>query len=191
GGPRAPWWTRRIVLGERAEQIESKHTPPTVREVASREGAVAVQTTGLAKSFGATQALRNCSLTLRAGEIHAIMGENGSGKSTLVKILSGVYPPDRGAFAILSGSVDTPSSPSAALAAGICTVFQEVLVAGQRSVLANVWLGTDGLFKQRRSPAAKRTRTREVLGQLLGDVPDLDGPVERLSLSGRQACCIA
>ena len=51
---------------------------------------------GLAKSFGATTALRHCSLTLRAGEIHALIGENGSGKSTLVKILAGVHRPDAG-----------------------------------------------------------------------------------------------
>ena len=52
--------------------------------------------TGLAKSFGPTQALRECTLELRPGDVHAIIGENGSGKSTLVKILSGVHRPDAG-----------------------------------------------------------------------------------------------
>src|SRR5579863_3923862 len=111
-------------------------------------GDVVLRVRGLAKAFGATQALRDCSLELRRGEVLALMGENGSGKSTLVKILTGVHRPDRGTLEIAGDEVPYVASPRAAVDAGIATVFQEILVAGQQSVLANVWLGRDGLLRR-------------------------------------------
>lgn len=144
-----------------------------------------------AKAFGATQALRSASIEVRTGEIHAIVGENGSGKSTLVKLLAGVHRPDRGEIAIGSTTVDRLASPKAALRAGIATVFQEVLVVEPRSVLENVWVGTDGLFRDNTPAAVKRERATAVLAELLDAAPPLDLPAEALSLSDRQACCIA
>ncbi len=146
---------------------------------------------GLAKSFGATRALRSCTFDLRAGEVHAVIGENGSGKSTLVKILSGVHRPDAGRIALGGEAVRARRTPRAAQEAGIVTVFQEVLVVGPQSVLANVWLGSDGLFRAHVSNAEKRERAEKALGELLDAVPPLDAPVESLSLSARQTCCIA
>lgn len=146
---------------------------------------------GLAKAFGATRALRSCSFDLRAGEVHAIVGENGSGKSTLVKILAGLHRPDAGEVR-LSGAVGgRRRSPRMAQQAGIFTVFQEVLVVGAQSVLENVWLGADGLFRRRVAASEKRRRAGEVLEALRGGAPELDVPAEALSLSERQACCIA
>jgi ABC-type sugar transport system ATPase subunit len=155
------------------------------------EAAVALRVMDAAKAFGATQALRSASLELRAGEVHAIVGENGSGKSTLVKLLAGVHRPDSGQITIGHSSVDHLPSPTASLRAGIATVFQEVLVVEPRSVLENVWMGTDGLFRERTPAAVKRRRAADILGQLMVRPPPLDAPVEALSLSDRQACCIA
>jgi ABC-type sugar transport system ATPase subunit len=155
------------------------------------EVAVALRVTSAAKAFGPTQALRSASLELRAGELHAIVGENGSGKSTLVKLLAGVHRPDRGEIQIGSRSVGHLSNPKAALQAGIATVFQEVLVVEPRSVLENIWIGTDGLFRDRTRVAVKRERAAKVLAELLAEPPPLDLPAEALSLSDRQACCIA
>lgn len=145
----------------------------------------------LAKAFGATQALRSCSFELRPGEVHAIVGENGSGKSTLVKILAGVHRPDAGEVGLEGRPLTGRPSPRAAQQAGIITVFQEVLVVGPQTVLENVWLGSDGLFTRRIPVADKRRRARQALEELLPEPLPLDVPVEELSLSDRQACCIA
>jgi ABC-type sugar transport system ATPase subunit len=158
---------------------------------AHADRATALRTTELAKAFGPTQALRSCSFELRQGEVHCVVGENGSGKSTLVKILAGVHRPDAGTLALDGERVSNLRSPRRAAAAGIATVFQEVLVVEPRSVLENVWMGADGVFAGRVPAAEKRLRATEVLTALLGETPALEMPVERLSLSERQACCLA
>jgi ABC-type sugar transport system ATPase subunit len=151
--------------------------------------AALVEVAELAKAFGATQALRDCSFRLRAGEVHALVGENGSGKSTLVKILSGVHAPDSGSVA-LGGDEVRLRSPRGALDQGIAAVFQEVLVAESRSVLDNVWLGADDTWRTKIPEADKRREATTALVDLLGEPLDLRTPVEDLSLADRQACSI-
>jgi ABC-type sugar transport system ATPase subunit len=150
-----------------------------------------LRVTSLAKAFGPTQALRDCSFELRAGEIHALVGENGSGKSTLVKILSGVHSPDAGSIELRGQAVSHVRTPRAAHQLGIVTVFQEVLVAESCSVLDNIWLGTDRTWRTNVPTAEKRRRARDMLTTLLGRSLDLGTAVEELSLSDRQACGIA
>jgi len=148
----------------------------------------------LAKSFGPTKALRSCSLELRAGEVHALMGENGSGKSTLVKILAGVHRQDQGRIE-LAGQAVTPRGPREAIGSGVATVFQEVQCVAQQSVLDNLWLGTDGVVRRAGgaglAPEERRALAGQVLTELLGTCPDLDAPAGSLSLSERQALAIA
>ncbi|MDO8211171.1 sugar ABC transporter ATP-binding protein [Conexibacter sp. CPCC 206217] len=148
---------------------------------------VLLQVADMAKAFGPTQALRACGFELKAGEVHALVGENGSGKSTLVKILSGVHAPDAGT--IVLGGVTGPDlrTPRAAQQSGIVTVFQEVLVAEASSVLDNVWLGVDSPLRSRVPKQEKRDRARAALAELLDRPPGLDTPVEDLSLSDRQS----
>jgi ABC-type sugar transport system ATPase subunit len=151
---------------------------------------VVLRAEAIAKSFGVTRAVVDCSLDVRAGEVHVLMGENGSGKSTLVKILSGVHRPDAGSVTI--GGRDHPflASPRAATAAGIVTVFQEILVTPQRSVLANAWLGSDGLVRRGQAVQDRRAHATEIISRLIGNV-DLDAALEHLGLNDRQAICIA
>jgi ABC-type sugar transport system ATPase subunit len=166
---------------------------PQVQTLASDPGgatAALVRMGGIAKAFGPTQALRDASFELLAGEVHALVGENGSGKSTLVKILSGVHTPDTGSIELFGAESQPPATPRAAQALGIVTVFQEVLVAEARSVLDNIWIGIDTPLRARVPTREKRTRARAALEELLEQPLDLDTAVEDLSLSDRQACCI-
>jgi ABC-type sugar transport system ATPase subunit len=80
---------------------------------------------GIQKSFGATQALREVSLSLGPGEAHALIGENGAGKSTLLKILSGVHQSDDGLMK-LDGEKYHPLDPMAAQRAGVAMITQVI-----------------------------------------------------------------
>jgi ribose transport system ATP-binding protein len=94
-----------------------------------------ISVTDVRKTFGVTRALDGCNFSASLGEIHAIVGGNGCGKSTLAKVMSGVLPVDSGKVSVIG---HTPSSPHDARAAGIATVFQEVLVADECSVVDNL-----------------------------------------------------
>ena len=166
-------------------------SPAPAADNAAGAGGVILAVEGLAKAFGQTQALRDCSFSIHAGQVQAIVGENGSGKSTLVKILAGVHRPDRGRLEVRGKRYDAFPSPRATLAVGVVAVFQEVLVVGPQSVLENIWIGVDGLFRRRVSERQKRERATAVLQELLGECPPLDAPVEALPLSVRQVCGIA
>ena len=84
------------------------------------------------KYFGVTRALNGVNFSANFGEIHAIVGGNGCGKSTLAKVMSGVLPIDKGKVSVLG---HTPTSPVMARNMGIATVFQEVMIAEEASVV--------------------------------------------------------
>jgi ABC-type sugar transport system ATPase subunit len=180
-------WGAAAVGHHRESRVSTQH-PLDADDPGS---AFALRTAELAKSFGPTQAVKACTFDLRVGEVHAIMGENGSGKSTLVKMLTGVHRPDRGSIEVDGRTLTAIRSPGEALDLGIVAVFQEVLVVPPRSILDNLWLGTDPLHRDAVSRAERLQRASETLLELTGTAPDLGRPVEELSLSDRQACCIA
>ena len=101
---------------------------------------IAVAMSGISKQFGATQALSDVSLELRAGEIQALVGENGAGKSTLAKILAGIHTPDAGTIE-LAGEPTVIRDPSDARARGIAVVHQEPRLFPDLSVAENVFIG--------------------------------------------------
>ena len=95
---------------------------------------------GIDKRFGAVDALSGVQLRLRAGEIHALMGQNGAGKSTLIKVLTGVLDADAGEIR-LGGRAIRPASPLDAQKLGISTVYQEVNLCPNLSVAENIFAG--------------------------------------------------
>lgn len=99
-----------------------------------------VKMLGIAKSFPGVVALEDVDFSLRAGEIHALMGENGAGKSTLIKVLTGVEQPDQGTIE-LDGKLVQVRSPQHSQELGISTVYQEVNLCTNISVAENIMLG--------------------------------------------------
>lgn len=97
---------------------------------------------GIHKRFGATVALERVDFEVRAGEIHALVGENGAGKSTLMKVLSGAYQLDRGEM-LLDGQPYQPRGPLDARLKGVGMIYQELSLARHLTVEENILLGME------------------------------------------------
>ena len=95
---------------------------------------------GLSKRYAAVQALRDASLEMHAGEVHALVGVNGAGKSTLVKILTGAVDPDTGSVAVAGRPIQL-GDPRSSLEAGIGCIYQESNLVPALSVMDNILLG--------------------------------------------------
>ncbi len=108
-----------------------------------------VRLSKVSKDFRGVLAISDIDLDIRAGEIHAILGENGAGKSTLMKVLAGVYQPSSGEM-LLDGKPVTLTSPSDALERGIAMVFQETNLVPSMSVAQNIYLGDEKMFNRLR-----------------------------------------
>lgn len=145
---------------------------------------------GVSKRYGETVALAEASIAFRPGTIHTILGENGSGKSTLVKLLSGIVQPDGGAI-LLDGAPFSGTKPAAFQAAGFATVFQEVLVAPDRSVTDNILLGLDGLWRRAVPRGERRGRAQAALSRFAVTPIDLDRSCGELPLAARQLVVLA
>lgn len=150
-----------------------------------------VSMTGMSKSFVGVKVLKSVDFDVRAGEVHALLGENGAGKSTLIKILSGLYSPDAGSISV-NGEITRFSSTRDATAAGIATVYQELLLFPELTVAENVFLGhyprkAGGWIDWQEV----RSRTRALLDQLDTSDLDVDAKVLTLSVAQRQRVEIA
>ncbi|MDG2405283.1 MAG: ATP-binding cassette domain-containing protein, partial [Paracoccaceae bacterium] len=132
------------------------------------------------KSFGVTKALNGVSFTANFGEIHAIVGGNGCGKSTLAKVISGVLALDTGKVSVLG---QVPVSPVTAKNIGILTVFQEVMIADQASVLDNLFVGSDGLWTKSLSHKQKYDKAKSLMKELTAEDIDPEMAAANLPLS--------
>ena len=143
---------------------------------------------GVSKRFGSTQALDDVSLVLRAGEIHALLGENGAGKSTLIKIMTGVEQPDAGTMAV-DGVEVLLGSALQAQALGIAAIYQEPMSFPDLSVAENIFIShrDRGFLVDRRR---MRQDAQAILARL-GVRLDVDEPARGLTLAEQQTVEIA
>ncbi len=147
-----------------------------------------LEMSGIEKSFPGVLALRDVSLSLRRGEVLALMGENGAGKSTLIKTLGGAHQPDAGQIAI-DGSPVELSSPTASIEAGIGVIYQEFNLIPALSAWENIFLGRErtGFFVAR---GAERAKALEMFERLGVNIP-IDLPCGDLSIAQQQLVEIA
>ena len=163
-----------------AVQIDTGHPDPSLVLTAS----------GISKSFGGVAALRDVHLELKAGEIHALMGENGAGKSTLMKILSGVHTDYEGMVRV-DGEPVRFGSVRDAEAAGIAIIHQELNLVPELSVSDNIFLGRERLIAGLIVDRKASTRAARELLQRLGIDLDPEARIAALRVGEQQLVEIA
>ncbi|GAA2075304.1 sugar ABC transporter ATP-binding protein [Pseudolysinimonas kribbensis] len=149
-----------------------------------------LQLHGVTKSFGAVAALAGADLTLRAGSIHALIGENGAGKSTLVKIIGGLYRRDAGEFLLDGESVDFHNTREAK-DAGIAVIYQEPTLFPDLTVAENLFVGRQPYTRFGTLDRARMRRETRELTQRLGVPIDPDRDARGLSIADQQVVEIA
>ena len=157
-------------------------------------GDIVLSAQKITKSFGGVHALRGASITMRRGEVTALIGDNGAGKSTLVRCLSGIHRPDTGTIT-LDGQEVQFDTPLAAREHGIETVQQNLALVEDLTVWQNFFLGREktkgfGPFRFL-DRTAMRATAQELVSDLAVNVPPVTSRVRRLSGGQRQAVSIA
>jgi simple sugar transport system ATP-binding protein len=167
--------------------------PPTEKVVAPTSAPDDVlRVEHIAKSFGATRALRDVNLHLRKGEVLGLLGDNGAGKSTLMKIICGFHKQDGGQM-FLNEEPYEPKSVGQARSLGIDTVYQDLALVDELSVYHNLFLRRERVHVPIPflNNGRMRREARAALDQIGINIPRLDVPVARLSGGQRQAIAVA
>ena len=144
---------------------------------------------GITKSFGAVAALSGIDLDVLPGEVVAVVGDNGAGKSTLVKVLAGVHRADSGTITF-EGREVTIATPADAQHLGIATVYQDLALCENLTVVENLFLGQEK-GRMRLDEVAMEVRAWELVRQLSAKIPTVRIPVAALSGGQRQTVAIA
>lgn len=145
---------------------------------------------GVAKRFGAVQALSGVDLDVHGGEVVALVGDNGAGKSTLIKTIAGVGPADSGEIR-WEGSPVGIHRPQDAQGLGIATVYQDLALADNLDVVGNLFLGREITRNGVLDEITMEQRARELIAQLAAKIPSVRIPVASLSGGQRQTVAIA
>jgi simple sugar transport system ATP-binding protein len=176
-------------------QHNSKLTEPTTMR--GLHETPLIQMRGITKSFGAVQALRGADLTLWPHEVLGLVGDNAAGKSTFMKTLTGVHRPDSGEI-LFEGAPVAFESPRDSRARGIEMIYQNLALAQNLDVVANVFLGREhvrrpvpGLPFNWLDERRMETETRHLLDRLRINIASVRTNVERMSGGQQQAVAIA
>jgi rhamnose transport system ATP-binding protein len=149
-----------------------------------------LQLSAVTKSFGAVRALKDISFDLRAGEVHALLGENGAGKSTLIKIITGAHPPDGGTIEIAGERVGK-LSPAAARKLGIACIYQQPALFPDLTVAENIGLRLERANSLSRVDWKKRRQRAGELLRRIGAEISSDAEIRSLSMPEQQLVEIA
>ena len=160
----------------------------------TRDGTPLLEVDNITKYFGTVIAIKDISMSVRAGEVMCVLGDNGAGKSTLIKTLSGVHQPSEGRY-LIEGQQVRLTSPRDALSRGIATVYQDLAMIPLLSVWRNFFLGSEptrgwGPWRRFDVDFAQRT-ARDELQKMGIDIRDTAQPVGTLSGGERQSVAIA
>jgi simple sugar transport system ATP-binding protein len=155
-----------------------------------------VEVRDVSKNFGRIEALRRVSFTLGHAEVLGLIGDNGAGKSTMIKILTGLFQPDRGEIRWEGESVQF-NSPRDAYEIGVATVYQDLAIVDLMSIYRNVFLGREkavtkgwGPFKYIDRKKAHRD-ARKAIADIGIDIRDPEEAIARMSGGERQSVAIA
>ncbi|RAX24345.1 MULTISPECIES: sugar ABC transporter ATP-binding protein [unclassified Actinomyces] len=145
---------------------------------------------GVDKRYGGVHALRNVNWSVRAGEVHGLVGENGAGKSTLIKMISGAETPDRGAV-LIHGQPIVLGDTQSALAAGVSPVYQEPELFADLSVAENIFLGREETRMGRVDWTSQQKTVERLLSRLKLDPEIMHSRVGDLPVGEQQLVSIA
>ncbi|MDM0078804.1 sugar ABC transporter ATP-binding protein [Variovorax sp. J2P1-59] len=143
----------------------------------------------ISRHFGGVVALRNVDLTLRAGEVHCLVGENGSGKSTLIKIISGVLRPEPGGRIVIEGREYPHLNPVQSTANGIQVIYQDLSLFPNLTVAENIAIASHLGAPQMVNWHRLRSTAQAAIARI-GASLDIDARVEDLSIANRQLVAI-
>ena len=143
----------------------------------------------ITKTFGGNAALSSASLEVKAGEVHALIGQNGAGKSTLIKVLTGYHRKTAGAINF-EGRPFEVASPRAAQEAGISTIYQEINLVPQRSITENICLGREKRKYGLLDWPEMSSEAQRLLSQFNLNL-DIDRPLSQFSTATQQMVAIA
>lgn len=156
-------------------------------------GTTILELTDIVKTFPGVLALNGINFELKSGETHAICGENGAGKSTLMKVVCGVYKPDRGTIKV-NGKEEHFSNPMEAYGKGVSIIFQETSLFEEMTVLDNIFLGHEMTTKKGPITVidydSMRKKAAEIFQRLNTDM-DLDITIKQLGMAQKQMVEIA